>query len=245
MSEILIFGGTTEGRLLASFCDENNLEATVCVTSQYGAELIDRSDKIKVVTGKLDACQMQKMIYDGNYKKVIDATHPYALEATANIKKSCKLCNVLYYRVCREESDIVSGVCVNDNDELIAYLNSNDKVILSTLGSKELPLLKNVHNYSERVWIRVLEADKIAEYCESLGFSKERMIMGKGPFSVAQNICHIKMSNAKILLTKDSGLRGGYPEKVGATEECGIELVTLKRPAETGYTLEQIMEELL
>ena len=55
-----------------------------------------------------------------------------------------------------------------------------------------------------------------------------------------ENIKHIKLSGAEILVTKESGTAGGYPEKAEAARECGVELVTLLRPKETGYTPEQI-----
>ena len=42
MSEVLIFGGTTEGRLLAEFCAAKGIRAAVSVTTGYGAELLPR-----------------------------------------------------------------------------------------------------------------------------------------------------------------------------------------------------------
>lgn len=42
MSEVLIFGGTTEGRLLAEFCAAKGIRAAVSVTTDYGAELLPR-----------------------------------------------------------------------------------------------------------------------------------------------------------------------------------------------------------
>ena len=47
MSEVLIFGGTTEGRLLAEFCATKEIRAAVSVTTDYGAELLPRSDYIR------------------------------------------------------------------------------------------------------------------------------------------------------------------------------------------------------
>ena len=48
MPELLIFGGTTEGRQLAEFCDKKNIPACVCVTTDYGAELLPKSSYIKI-----------------------------------------------------------------------------------------------------------------------------------------------------------------------------------------------------
>ena len=40
MCRILIFGGTTEGRLLAEYCHQQEIEAYVSVVSGYGADLL-------------------------------------------------------------------------------------------------------------------------------------------------------------------------------------------------------------
>ena len=65
--------------------------------------------------------------------------------------------------------------------------------------------------------------------------------MEKGPFSTGQNVEHLRKSGAGILLTKESGATGGYPEKAEAARICGTELVTIARPAEQGYSFDVII----
>lgn len=244
MCKLLIFGGTTEGRLLAEFCSENNIYAVISVTTDYGAELLSENEYVRILNGRLDRDEIARLILENSYSIVIDATHPYAVLATENIRFACSETGVKYYRLKRESNQLF-GTVLNTLDELVNYLNKNNKVIISTLGSKELPVLSKVNNCCERVWIRVLPADGIEELCISYGFDREKIILGKGPFSVEQNIKHIKKSRAEILLTKESGAAGGYPEKVRAVDITGIELVTMKRPEETGYTINEIKEIIL
>ena len=113
-------------------------------------------------------------------------------------------------------------------------------IVLSTLGSKELPELAEVNDRKRRVWLRVLPADGTEEYCVNCGFERSHIILGKGPFSVEENVRHIRLSGAEILLTKESGSTGGYPEKIAAARECGIETITIARPAEEGYSFGQL-----
>ena len=54
MSEVLIFGGTTEGRMLAEFCDFKMIPAAVSVTTEYGAGLLPQSEYIRELVGNLD-----------------------------------------------------------------------------------------------------------------------------------------------------------------------------------------------
>ena len=88
MSKILIFAGTTEGRLLAEILDSNKIECDVCVATEYGSQMIKPTDYIVVHEGRLDAEAMKNLYIKANCDIVIDATHPYASVVTATIKES-------------------------------------------------------------------------------------------------------------------------------------------------------------
>ncbi|MCM1024231.1 MAG: precorrin-6A reductase [Prevotella sp.] len=240
MCKILIFGGTYEGRQLAEFCSRNQINICISVTTNYGAELLPQNKNVKKLIGELDFFQIKNLIAKNNIDLIIDATHPYAELATKNIKSACKEFNKKYYRLAREANSMISGEIMENIYDVIDRLNCSEKRILSTLGSKELRQIIKINNYQNRVWIRVLPTDGIVKYCENLGFSKDKIILGKGPFSTLENIEHIKKCNAEILVTKESGETGGYPQKAEAARNCGIELITLKRPHEKGYTIEEI-----
>lgn len=239
MSELLIFGGTTEGRELAEFCDKRNIPVSICVTTDYGARLLPKSRNIKIISGRLNSIQMREIIKN-KYGYVIDATHPYAVEATENIKSACEEAGVEYIRLVRENTEISCGTFAENMDEIIDILNQNEKIVLSTLGSKEIEKLTEVRNFRKRIWARILPSDNIRELCVNLGYDENRLIFQKPPFTEEENISHIKRSGAEILVTKDSGAVGGYPEKVSAVKKCGIDLVVLKRPAENGYSIEEV-----
>ncbi len=241
MYRILIFGGTTEGRLMAEYCLLHEIQAEICVTTDYAAQLLPVSEIIKISVGKLNADEMAEKIGISGYETVIDATHPYAVEASRNIRNACQKANASCYRIIRD-SCIHEGEIVSSMNELIELLNRNDSVILSTLGSKELDSLTAVKNYRERIWVRALPTEEIRSSFISQGYREEHLIAEKGPFTVMQNISHIKKSGAEILVTKESGAAGGYPEKAEAVRICGIDLITVKRPEESGITLAEAEE---
>ena len=241
MRKILIFGGTTEGRELAGWCVRNGTAADVSVTTDYGARLLGSGDMLNVFTGKLDSREMQTLIRSGKYAAVVDATHPYAAEATRNIRSACGSAGAQYFRLLREKSEL-SGTVVNSLSEAVELLDRSDKTVLSTLGSKELSGLSAVKDSKSRIWLRVLPAEGIEELCVRLGFERSHIITGKGPFTVGENVRHIRQSGAEILLTKESGSAGGYPEKITAARECNIETITIARPAEDGYSFEQLKD---
>lgn len=242
MSELLIFGGTTEGRLLAEFCAANQIETDVSAATEYGVQLLPES--VGTIIGKKNSDAIFGLLQSHPYKLVIDATHPFAEEATHNIRIASQKAGIPYLRLLRQQN-AVCGEAIQHLSEMVALLNQTDAPILSTLGSKSLPALTKINNYPERLWLRLLPSDTIRETCITLGFQPDHLILEKGPFNVEQNITHIMQSKAQILITKDSGAIGGYPEKAEAARQCGIRMITLQRPQESGFTLEQISAQLL
>ncbi|MDE6671260.1 MAG: precorrin-6y C5,15-methyltransferase (decarboxylating) subunit CbiE [Ruminococcus sp.] len=238
MSEIVIFGGATEGRELAEYCAENRINADVCVTTSFGAALLPNSPYIRKIVGRMDEFQMSELFRKNKYRYIIDATHIYAVEATKNIR-SASTESGGYIRLVRDNV-VPSGTLADSIDDIVNLLNQNNKTILSTLGSKELPALTKVKNFRDRIWYRVLPTGNIADFCENLGYDKNKIIAEKGKFTEERNIYHINISGAEILLTKQTGVYGGYPEKISACQKSGIEVITLTRPSEIGYGMEQV-----
>ena len=237
MCSVLIFGGTTEGRILAEYCGKIGVDCLVSVATDYGASLLGNGVKVRI--GRLDREQMRALMECYRFRAVIDATHPYAAEATVNIRSAATFSGTPYYRLLRD-STAVSGETARSLDELVNILNLDDSTVLSTLGSKSLSALTKIIDYRRRVWLRLLPTDRILQECVQLGFDEKKLIFGKGPFSVHENSKHIRLVGAEVLLTKESGRAGGYPEKIEAAKLCEIRTLTLVRSAEEGMSLEQI-----
>ena len=241
MSELLIFGGTTEGRELADFCEESSIPAVVSVATTLGAQLLPHSTE--VLCGRMDAAMIENLLEARGFSAVIDATHPFAHEATENIRRACAACGVSYYRLLRKKCDI-TGETVPDMEHLVDVLNAFDGNILSTLGSKSLPSLTRVSDYETRLWVRLIPTPDILDDCEKLGFDRTHVLLRKPPFSVADHLRDIRQSGAGLLVTKESGAAGGYPEKAEASAKAGIRMLTLLRPKDEGYSLEEIQKML-
>lgn len=240
MSELLVFGGTTEGRQLAEFCAANGIYTAVSTATEYGAELLPQSEYIRELIGKLDEPGIYALLKNGDFSAVIDATHPFARNVSVNVRTACAESGKRYLRLLRAESEALQGKLFNSIPEIVEYLNTSDKKALITTGGNSLAEYTKVRNYQARLTVRILPADGAAEHCAELGFLPENVILEKGPFTISQNIRHLTQAHAEIIVTKESGNAGGFPEKAEAAQQYGAELVTLRRPAEQGYSLEQI-----
>lgn len=238
MCKILIFGGTTEGRELADFCGKNKIGAYISVTTDYGAQLIPKSEHITVLTGKIGGSQILDFIKNSGIKLVVDATHPYAEKITRNIQYACEALNINRIRVIRNRTAFVrDGIYFDDINSLVNYLNERSGNIFIATGSKELRRFCGIKNFRKRCTVRVLPIEKIIDECASMGFDRSHIIAEQGPFTENQNIEHIKNADAVFLVTKDSGDAGGFNEKISAAEKCGAEILIIKRPAEIGIEL--------
>lgn len=246
MCKILIFGGTSEGRLLARFCAENYIHAYVSVTTEYGAELLGSSEFLRILTGKMDFTAIRDFITSHEIETVIDATHPYAEEASKNIKSACDSLPIKYIRIIREQEKTVGGAkYFNNISHMVSYLNSASGNILITTGSKNLKEFCGIKNYQDRCIARVLPSPDVIKKCAETGLEKSHIIAEKGPFTVRQNELHIKKFDIRFLVTKDSGSVGGFMEKVEAAQKNNVELLILKRPEEKGILLETMKKILV
>ena len=243
MTEVLLFGGTTEGRIIAGLLSEHEIPSVVCVATEYGASLLERGARQKIFTGRLDENAMQLLFQKERPRIVIDATHPYAGNVTDNIRAACEKEAVRYVRVLRECADQKDCLVFPDIHKLVSWLNDTPGVIFSTLGSKEATALTDVRNFQERLRLRILPSVEGLSLCLSAGFPCNHIIAMQGPFSKELNKAMFRAFNATILITKESGKTGGFPEKLDAARECAMTTAVLRRPDDSdGHSLEEIFD---
>lgn len=222
MYDVILFGGTDEGHKIADFLDEKNISYIVCVATDYGAEILNNRN---VRVGRMIAEEMKIFFEENNVKIVVDATHPYAYKVTENIKKVCR-CK--YIRVLRE--DCKNSInSFRDIKSVVEYLHNTSGNILITTGSKEIEEFASV---CDRAYARVLPSEESLRLCVDAGFKKKRIICMQGPFSKEFNSVLIRELDIKYLVTKSSGISGGFMEKLEAAAENGTECLVIKRPSE-------------
>lgn len=230
MCDVILFGGTDEGHKIADFLRKNNISHTVCVATEYGAEILGGGS---VRVGRMDAKEMKRFFDNSRVKLVVDATHPYAERVTENIKASC---NCKYIRVLRRDGE-GEGKSFMSAADAAKYLEGTSGNILITTGSKELALFSGL---CERAYARVLPSAEALELCRRAGFWGRHVICMQGPFSKDLNGALIREFNIKYLVTKRSGKSGGFEEKIDAARENGAESVIIERPrSEDGVSVEK------
>ena len=218
------------------------LDATVCVATEYGETLLP--DGAQVHVGRLDAGAME-ILMAGGYTLVIDATHPYAVEVTKNIRAAAQAAGLPCLRLLRQ-SDREDG-CQKAADMAAAadLLEGLPGKVLLTTGSKELDAFARP-GLRERCCPRVLPMADSLERCLALGFPPKNIICMQGPFTKEMNLATLRQFHVRTLVTKDTGGYGGFRAKADAAREAGCDLVVVERPqTEEGLTLEEVQRRLL
>lgn len=245
--KVLVFGGTTEGRQIISWlAAHEQCQVMACCATEYGGSLVDEAPNVAVSAVRLNQEGMEALIRAEGFQVVVDATHPYAVDVTANAKNAALACNALYVRLLREETEDGSWTeveTIEDAAGLVAQMEGN--VLLAT-GSKDLrTFVAAMPDFQERLFARILPVESSLTQARDLGISPSHIIAVQGPFSEALNMALIDHTGAKVMVTKASGSTGGFWEKVSAAEKCGITLVVIRRPEqEEGYSFDNACERL-
>lgn len=231
MYKAIVFAGTTEGYALCEFLAENRVSVYACAATEYGGSLLQENEFLHVSAGRLKTEDMEELFRKENPEIVLDATHPYAAEVTKNIRTACESAGVLYQRILRPEGEKNSeAIYVESTEEAAAFLSGTEGNIFLTTGSKELAKFTGIPDYKERLFARVLSIPSVIRSCAELGIEGKHLIGMQGPFSAEINEAMLRQFQCSYLVTKDTGLAGGFPEKMEACQRCGVTPVIIGRP---------------
>jgi precorrin-6A/cobalt-precorrin-6A reductase len=171
---------------------------------------------------------------------VIDATHPFASRMSANAVTACRAAGtplVVFTRPpwSREPGDL--WIEVVTMEEAAEALGATPRTAFLTQGRLQLAAFARApqHLYIVRAIDRPAEIDALPN-C--------KLILARGPFSLAGELELMERERVEALVTKNSGGRATYP-KIGAARMLGIEVVIVRRPpapqAETLHDLDAVM----
>ena len=232
MSEIVIFGGTTEGRQEAERLSKQGRSLTVSVTSAYARSLLP--PEVTCHVGVLNRQEMLDWLSKARPRLVIDATHPYAVQATGNIRACCAALGIPYERKERPAEAASwrqDAQHVPDAWAAAQALQFTEGPVLLTTGSHTLhPYVQAID--PARLFARVLPTGEALELCAAAGILSSHIIAMQGPFTRAFNAALYDQWGIRTMVTKDSGQAGGVEEKVIPALERQIHIIMIDRPKE-------------
>lgn len=228
---IWVLSGTSDGNVIIGLLKKEGHPILASTVTEYGASLAKETGANEVLCGALDAEEMAGVIEKWSVTAVVDATHPFAIEASKNAIQACRELNTRYVRYERPfeelpESRLIHGATsFEEASGLAAELGDT---IFYTAGSKNLEVF--LKRKGKRLIAKVLPDSQVIAKCINLGMPPNDIIALQGGNGKALLKALMEEYSASVLVTKESGKTGGLKEKVLAALELGIPVVVIKRP---------------
>ncbi len=227
---IWVLAGTRDASEIIKRLKNEGFEILASAVTERGRRLAKDAGATETI-GALDKEGMINIIRARGIKAVVDATHPFAVDASVNSMRACKELSAPYLRFERQRVETMGeGIHLADNfNEAGAKASELGKVIFYAAGSRNLDVFIDECR-GKRVIARVLKDGGNVERCVRLGLKREDIIAATPPFTREENLAMFQEYKADVLVTKESGAVGGLTEKLEAARELDMEIVVVKRP---------------
>ncbi|RUV19663.1 cobalt-precorrin-6A reductase [Mesorhizobium sp. M7A.F.Ca.MR.245.00.0.0] len=219
---ILILGGTTEARQLAG-----KLAARASVTlSLAGRTESPVAQGVPVRTGGFGGADgLADYLRKEHIDLLIDATHPYAAQISANAAQAARVAGVPILALRRPGWEPVEGdrwTEVDTSGDAARALGPAPRRVFLALGRQEVAAFEAApqHHYLVR------SVDAIEP---KLAVPDASYLLARGPFREAEERTLLEEHRIDVVVSKNSGGAATYG-KIAAARALGLEVVMIQRP---------------
>jgi precorrin-6A/cobalt-precorrin-6A reductase len=224
MKTVLILGGTTEAAALShALTAMPNLRT---ISSLAGRTRAAQDIAGEVRTGGFGGADgLAAFLRDATIDAVIDATHPFAAEITANAVHACGQTGVPLLRLDRpawQRTEADRWISVSDMAAAARLAAGLGNRIFLATGRSGLEAFASLRDR----WflIRLIEAPQ-----SPLPLVNYELITGRGSFSVADERALLRDYAVDVVVSKNSGGDATYG-KIAAARDLGLPVVMVERP---------------
>ena len=213
---ILVFGGTTEGRKAVEVLEEGG--SPYFYSTKTGEQDITLHHGQRI-DGALDVEAMLTFCREHDIRLIIDAAHPFASQlhqTIAQVSQSLNIPTIRYERIYPKRDSEITWV--DDYSQIPRDIHS----LLATTGVQSIAKLKPLEAAEVKVFYRILNRESSIALAQKQGARMEQLCYYEDPQDIPVE--------AEAILLKESGLSGGFSEKVEAAKARGMRIIALKRP---------------
>jgi precorrin-6A/cobalt-precorrin-6A reductase len=221
---ILILGGTTEARQLAG---KLSARADVAITlSLAGRTENPVAQGVPIRTGGFGGVKgLAAYLNDMRVDLLIDATHPYAAQISANAAEAARKTGVPIVALRRADWEPVEGdrwTLVDTVAEAVKALGAAPRQVFLALGRQEVAAFEAApqHHYLIR------SVDPVEP---KLTAPDATYLLARGPFREADERALLESNRIDVVVSKNSGGGATY-DKIAAARQLDIEVVMIRRP---------------
>lgn len=221
---ILVFGGTTEGRMAAKVLDESG--ASYWYSTRGDLQDIQLAHGQHVI-GAMEVPEMVTFCHEHDIRLIVDAAHPFAVNLhrnVVNLAEQIGMPVIRYDRIYPQHDEDI--VWCRDYDDAIALLKTHSvHRLLALTGVNTITKLRDYWQGHD-CWFRILNREESQAGAQKTGFSVDRLVF----YEKDDTSALIERLKPQAMITKESGLSGGFSEKVDAARQAGIKVFVVERP---------------
>ena len=219
---ILVLGGTAEARALADRLDQAGVAVT---TSLAGRVSNPRLPRGHVRIGGFGGPEpFAAWLRSDGIEAVVDATHPFAARISMSAAHACPAAGVPLLRLERPGWTEQPGdrwTRVGSLDQAASHVRGGGGRVLLTTGRGGLAAFAGVSD----CWFLI----RCVERPDPPLPPRHRLLLDRGPYTLAAELELIDAHRIEVLVTKDSGGVMTEP-KLEAARERGIPVIVVERP---------------
>ena len=228
---ILILGGTTEGRIAARTLEESGKPFYYSTKGDEQEVTMHHGIRLQ---GAMDELDLEHCCREHNIQLLVDAAHPFAIQLHQTVEKVAHTLNLLVIRFeriypPRDEEHIT---WCDDFEDAIRQIRKEDIfTLLALTGVQSIAKLKPLWQESTCCYFRILNRESSRRLAEREGFPEKYLHYyhaGEDERILLQRL------HPEAILIKESGLSGGFNEKVEAALQEGIRIFAIRRPPMPG-----------
>ena len=213
---ILVFGGTTEGRKAVEVLEEAG--NAYYYSTKTGEQDITLHHGIRL-DGALDAEAMQAFCREHDIRLMVDAAHPFASllhQTIAQVSEAQDIPTIRFERIYPPRDPYI--IWIDDYDQIPRDIHS----LLATTGVQSIAKLKPLEAKGIRIYYRILNRESSIALALKQGACEDQLCYYENPQDIPVE--------AEAILLKESGVTGGFPEKVEAAKARDMKVIALKKP---------------
>lgn len=247
---LLIFGGTTEGRLAVKVCEEAG--KPFYYSTKSGLQDVEMHNGVRL-SGAMSSEEMKAFCNDHDVKCIVDAAHPFA----ENLHKSIAETGLPVIRLQRTLSKRKEGVVYcQDYDDAISRMSAeNIRCLLALSGANTISKLRPYWMHHKTLF-RILQRDESIESVLKNEFPTSNLIFYNKDLSLPSKEDERQLMlnlQCDAIITKESGDNGGFDAKVDAALELGLKVFAVEAPKPSDkaivvngkYTLRRTIEHVV
>lgn len=230
---ILVFGGTTEGKNVATLLESMRLPFLYSTKTNISFKT---NEIASYRYGVLDEEQLAKNIIENDITMIVNASHPFAELLHKTIAKVAECMQIPVFRFGRE-------LLPKTIHHLVSYVRTYEEALSLLPKNKSLLALTGVQSIKKlRSWwqknttyFRILNRPESLAIAKENNFPQEQLILGIPSRNVEKEIDLIKMHQIDVVLTKETGNSGFLNTKIEVALKTTTQIIIIKQPRIPNY----------